>query len=135
MGRTVKPLPQNVETPPSTGAPLPKDFQGKMENAFSADFSAVRVHQGPQPASIGAKSFAHGNDIFLAPGTSPATPAGQKLLAHELTHIVQQRAGRLQVPKGTVLVEDPALEKEADALGAKALAGQKVSVPGYVPKG
>jgi hypothetical protein len=79
------------------GAPLESDVRGKMEGAFGADFAEVRIHQGPTATDLnhrlGARAFTLGRDIFFS-GSSPnvATPDGQRLLAHELAHTVQQGA-------------------------------------------
>lgn len=80
-----------------SGNPLPPATQQHMEGAFGADFSTVRIHTGPQAArlssDIGALAFTHKNNIFFNSGAyNPDTPSGQKLLAHELTHTVQQGA-------------------------------------------
>jgi hypothetical protein len=48
--------------------PLPEAVRGKMEAAFGADFSGVRVHVGPQAERIGAIAFTLGSDIYFAPG-------------------------------------------------------------------
>ncbi len=80
------------------GAPLPGDVGSRMEQAFGTDFGDVRVHSGAQSAdlnrSISARAFTTGSDIFLGAGT-PAldSSSGTELLAHELTHVVQQRGG------------------------------------------
>lgn len=109
----------------SGGWPLPRDVQAKMEAALGANFSDVRVHIGPEAASIGALAFTWGSDIHFAPGQyNPHTPHGQFLLGHELTHVVQQRAGRVANPfgSGVAVVQDHALEAEADRLGRAAAA-------------
>ena len=105
------------------GKPLPDAVRGKMEAALGADFSAVRVHVGPQAERIGAIAFTVGSDIYFAPGRfQPDTVHGQQLLGHELAHVVQQRAGRVRNPLGSGLavVQDHALEAEADRLGRHA---------------
>jgi ribosomal protein S18 acetylase RimI-like enzyme len=105
------------------GWPLPRDVQGKMEAALGASFSDVRIHVGPEAASIGAIAFTWGTDIHFSPGQyNPHTPHGQFLLGHELTHVVQQRAGRVFNPYGTgvAVVQDQALEAEADRMGRMA---------------
>jgi len=112
--------------PKSGGWPLPKDVQAKMEKALGASFADVRVHVGPDAASIGAIAFTWGSDIHFAPGQyNPHTPQGQFLLGHELTHVVQQRAGRVSNPfgSGVAVVQDHALEAEADRLGRLAVTG------------
>jgi ribosomal protein S18 acetylase RimI-like enzyme len=107
----------------SGGWPLPKDVQRKMEAALGASFSDVRIHVGPEAASIGAIAFTWGTDIHFSPGQyNPHTPHGQFLLGHELTHVVQQRAGRVSNPfgSGVAVVQDGALEAEADRMGRMA---------------
>ena len=69
-----------------------------MEQAFGADFSGVRVHAGPRAADLNdriqAKAFTTGNNIFFRDGLPDAnTHDGQSLLAHELTHTIQQGGG------------------------------------------
>jgi hypothetical protein len=107
------------------GRPLPDPVRGKMEAALGANFSDVRVHVGPQAERIGAIAFTVGSDIYFAPGRfQPDTMPGQQLLGHELAHVVQQRAGRVRNPLGSGLavVQDHALEAEADRLGHRAAA-------------
>jgi hypothetical protein len=102
---------------------LPNAVRGKMEAALGADFSNVRVHVGPQAERIGAVAFTIGSDIYFAPGRfQPETAHGQQLLGHELAHVVQQRAGRVRNPigSGIAVVQDHALEAEADRLGQRA---------------
>lgn len=109
----------------SVGRAMPDPVRKKMEAFFRADFSNVRIYQGSQAQSIGAHAFTMGSDIYFAPGQySPDTPRGQQLLGHELAHVIQQRNGRVRAPqgKGTVVVNDHALEAEADRLGARAAA-------------
>lgn len=91
-----------------------------MEAVLGANFSDVRIHVGPEASAIGAIAFTWGSDIHFAPGQyNPHTPHGQFLLGHELTHVVQQRAGRVPNPfgSGVAVVQDHALEAEADRLG------------------
>ncbi len=109
--------------PRSGGWPLPKEIQRKMEDVFNTDFSDVRVHVGPEASRIGAIAFTWGANIHFAPGQyNPHTPDGQFLLGHELAHVVQQRAGRVSNPfgSGVAVVQDNALEAEADRLGRQA---------------
>jgi hypothetical protein len=114
------------------GRPLPNAVRGKMEAALGADFSAVRVHVGPQAERIGAAAFTLGTDIYFAPGRfQPDTVQGQQLLGHELAHVVQQRAGRVRHPMGAgvAVVQDWALEAEAERLGHRAAAHRIVAQP------
>jgi len=80
-------------TNPGTGTPVPKSVRRHVEPVLGADLSSVRVHsdsRAKQAASdINAKAFTHKNNIFLGSGQS-ANDLG--LMAHELTHTVQQGA-------------------------------------------
>ena len=67
-----------------------------MEGAFGTDFSNVNIHTNADAVQMNqelrAHAFAHGNDLYFNKGKyQPETSAGQHLLAHELTHVVQQR--------------------------------------------
>ena len=77
------------------GSLLSPGTRSVMENAFSTDFSRVRVHTDGQAADmsrqIQAKAFTHGSDIYFSQGQyAPESTEGKRLLAHELTHTVQQ---------------------------------------------
>jgi hypothetical protein len=77
------------------GSPLDRAFRAKVEPAMGADFSGVKVHTDAEAdrlnRSIQAKAFTTGQDIFFRQGTyEPGSEQGQELLAHELTHVVQQ---------------------------------------------
>jgi ribosomal protein S18 acetylase RimI-like enzyme len=116
----------------SGGAALPQALLAKMEGAFGADFSQVRVHVGPQAARIGAIAFTTGNDIYFAPGRyQPESVIGQQLLGHELAHVIQQRQGRVRASSaGVSIVQDRALEAEADRLGARAATHRTLQAKG-----
>jgi len=116
--------------PKSGGLPLPDQVRAKMEAAFSTDFSDVRVHIGREASSLGAIAYTWGTNIHFAPGQyNPHTLQGQKLLGHELWHVVQQKNGRVKNPfgGGVAVVQDHALEAEADRMGIKAALTQIVS--------
>ena len=126
-------LSANLPSTPTGGKELPEQVQQKMETAFGEDFSDVRIHEGSQAESIGAVAYTQGNHIHFQPGKyDPTTTAGQQLLGHELTHVVQQRTGQVGVSQGssTSINLDPALEGEADSMGAKAAQGKLASVTG-----
>ncbi|MGQ9371247.1 eCIS core domain-containing protein [Azospirillum sp. ST 5-10] len=121
-----QPLPSGlVQLGAGGGRPLPDGVRQKMESFFKADFSDVRVHVGAQAPAIGALAFTLGTNLYFAPGQyNPDTPHGQQLLGHELTHVLQQRAGRVRNPfgSGIAVVQDPSLEAEADRMGMRAAA-------------
>ncbi len=77
------------------GQPMPTALRSQMESGFEADFSGVRLHTGSAAEAmsndLSAKAFTYGNDIYFNRGQySPDTTAGQHLIAHELTHVLQQ---------------------------------------------
>ena len=79
------------------GQQLDGGVQRSMENAIGADFSGVRVHTDSQAVQmnkdIGARAFTHGNDVYFNNNQyDPKSKSGKFLLAHELTHTVQQGA-------------------------------------------
>ena len=83
------------------GQPLVPELQRKMGEAMGSDFSGVRVHtDGPADAlnqSVGARAFTTGQDLFFKRGEyQPRSRGGQELIAHELTHVVQQNGGAVQ---------------------------------------
>lgn len=118
-----QPLPPGLVRMGGGGRPLPDGVRQKMETFFKADFSDVRVHVGSEAPAIGALAFTLGSSLYFAPGQyNPETPHGQQLLGHELTHVLQQRAGRVRNPfgSGIAVVQDPSLEAEADRMGLRA---------------
>jgi hypothetical protein len=112
------------------GQPLPDDVRGKMEQAFGADFSGVRVRESDEAAAVGALAFTRGSEITFAPGQLDLHgQAGQELLGHELAHVVQQAGGRVAATtqhKGVAVNDDASLEREADEAGARAARGEPV---------
>jgi hypothetical protein len=103
------------------GQPLPPSVRAFFEPRFEADFSQVRLHTNSAAAeaarAIQAKAFTAGQDVAFAAGEYvPDSAAGRKLLAHELTHTLQQKNRAGLQPGGLISHgEDPA-EREADAI-------------------
>jgi Domain of unknown function (DUF4157) len=84
-----------------SGQSMNPDLQAKMGAAIGADFSGVKIHTDAQSdqmnRSIQAKAFTTGKDIFFGQGEyNPGSTGGQELLAHELTHVVQQNGVGVQ---------------------------------------
>jgi hypothetical protein len=80
------------------GAPLDRDTRGFMESRLGADFSDVRVHSDGKASesaqSVQAHAYTVGNDVvFQSDKYAPDSDSGKRMLAHELTHVVQQRSG------------------------------------------
>lgn len=117
------PLPPGLTLVAAGGMRLPDLVQRQMEAFFKADFSDVRVRVGPEAPAIGALAFTIGSTLFFAPGRyQPDAPQGRRLIGHELAHVLQQRAGRVRHPSGAgiAIVQDAALEAEAERLGTRA---------------
>ena len=88
-------LEASIQQARGSGQPLADSVRKPMEQAFGADFSGVNVHTDSQSdqlnQSIQAKAFTTGKDIFFRQGEyDPGSRGGQELIAHELTHVVQQ---------------------------------------------
>lgn len=108
----------------SSSQPLDRITQEYMESRIGLDFSRVRVHTdsraGDAAEGIGARAFTVGHDIVFGAGEyAPHTESGLRLLAHELTHVVQQRAAVLRAGAGQ---GNDAYEQHADEVAA--LVGQ-----------
>lgn len=111
-----------------SGAPLEEASRERMEASFGADFADVRVHtDGAASASaqaVNAHAYTVGNEVVLGDGQTPGSPAYERTLAHELTHVVQQRSGPVDgtPTAGGISVSDPAdrfeqaAESTADAV-------------------
>ncbi|MEZ4239726.1 MAG: DUF4157 domain-containing protein [Myxococcota bacterium] len=89
---------------------------------FGEDLTGVDVRLGS--AGAGALGVARGESVTVPAGTDVSDPDDLALLAHEFAHVLQQRKGRVDPAN-----PDPSLELEAEALGQKVAAGQRVTVP------
>lgn len=119
MAAGCSPIPANLQLGKDDGQPLPDAVKTQMEELFQEDFSSVRIHVGDEASSINALAFTWGDHIYFQPQEyAPETSRGINILGHELTHVVQQRAGKAQSPNGkTVILWDEDLENEADYYG------------------
>jgi hypothetical protein len=103
------------------GEPMSDAVRQAVEARLGADFRHVRIHTDAVAASaaeaLHASAFTLGEDIFFAPGAfDPSGEAGQRLLVHELTHVVQSQQGRVPTSHGTTVSRPTdALEQEAAA--------------------
>ncbi len=106
-----------IQSARGSGRPIDGSARIQMESAFGTDFSAVRVHTGTQSdtlnQALSARAFTTGQDIFFRDGEyNPSSSDGRELLAHELTHVVQQ-TGTVQT-KLMVGAPNDVYEQEAD---------------------
>ncbi|GIK55948.1 MAG: DUF4157 domain-containing protein [Chloroflexi bacterium] len=102
-----------------SGHSLDDGMAAKAGATMGQDFSGVKIHTDSQSDQLshqlGAKAFTTGNDIFFRAGEyNPASSEGQTLIAHELTHVVQQGASAPSV-QGKMAVNDPNDQYEAEA--------------------
>jgi hypothetical protein len=111
--------------PSTAGRPLDTETLVSLERHFGTNLSEVRVHADAQAGesanSLDALAYTRGRDIYFAPGMyAPGTSSGQKLLAHEVAHVVQQGAGRAPTTaaksghSAKIAPSDDALEGEAE---------------------
>ena len=112
-------LRQSAEPP---GQKLDESTRARMEARFNHDFSQVRVHADAQAArsadAVGARAYTIGSDVvFGAAEYQPHSERGTRLIAHELTHVVQQRRGG----------HSPDAEQRADRAAARIAQGAAVS--------
>jgi hypothetical protein len=113
------------------GTPLDASTRSTMESAFGASFGDVRVHTDDKASrsaeAVGANAYTVGSDVVFRSGQyDPGSPAGQKTIAHELTHVVQQSKGPVSgsAAPGGIRVSDPAdsFEQAADATAGQVMA-------------
>lgn len=119
--------PVTQRMPDRTGLPGP--LKQGIEALSGLSLDDVKVHRNSaEPAQMQAQAFARGTDIHLAPGQEQHLP-------HEAWHVVQQKQGRVAPTVqafGQHLNTDPALEREADMMGARAVT-QAVAAPNFHP--
>ncbi len=110
-----------LQSTKGNGQPMDNRTRQEMESGFGVDFSGIRIHTGSSAVmlskDLGAQAFTHGSDIYFNSGKyDPGSGMGKQLLAHELTHTVQQ--GATERLKPDLLLqdeEDVDLEKELAA--------------------
>jgi Domain of unknown function (DUF4157) len=114
------------------GRPLDDDTRTSMEAQLGSDFSSVRVHTGTaaqrSTEAVAARAYTVGDDIVFSDGVyDTGSDSGQRTLAHELTHVVQQREGPVDGTEtaGGVKVSDPGdrFEREAESTADAVMAG------------
>jgi hypothetical protein len=120
----------------SRGRPLPPALRKQFEAKMDADFSGVRVHTdaaaGRLSRAIQAQAFTRGPHIFVGAGHyAPGTAAGQRLLAHELAHVVQQGAATATTASMSQLATQPkAAARASRSLAAESVSANEPGAPG-----
>ncbi len=112
---------QQISQQQGKGRAFSGPARANMENAFGADFQAVNIHADPDAVALnqqlGAQAFTHGQDIYFNAGKyRPETSQGKELLAHELTHVLQQNGVR---KKRVQRKEDGVTKAEREAAEAQ----------------
>ncbi len=122
-----------LEQSRSSGAALPNNVRHFMEPRFGTDFSNVRIHTGEHAASLSgqlsARAFTVGRDIYFGrdqfqPGSAP----GRELIAHELTHTIQQGGARMAAP-APASMPPPAVTRAAPAAPAPPPLATRAATP------
>ena len=118
------------------GQALEAGTRAEMEAGFGHDFADVRIHTGAKASesakAVHAQAYTVGNDVvFGGNNYAPGTSAGKRMLAHELTHVVQQRSGPVDgtPTAGGVSVSDPSdrFELAAETTADRIMAGTRLS--------
>ncbi|MFZ9017901.1 MAG: DUF4157 domain-containing protein [Ilumatobacteraceae bacterium] len=126
------PVRRSVQRSPET---VPPDLRSELEPRLGESLDDVRVHRGPEVGdaarSIRAKAFAVGGEVFLPDEHGPTTAGeGRRILAHELTHVAQQRRFGSSLPAEHT-PEGQRLEREALEVGGQApVPARRTSVAG-----
>src|SRR5262249_44606234 len=123
------------------GAPIQESIRAGFEGIFGHTFSAVRIHEDGLAEARGARAVTQGQNIHFAQGEyEPTLPRGRYLLAHELTHVVQQQGALRPRPSGPSDVPKPtdhSLEAEANRVAARVTQGHSVAgtIAGHAQNG
>ena len=116
------------------GWSLPIQMRSRLERSFRTDLSTVRVVEDESATELDATAYTRGADIIMAPGHyQPHSGSGRRLIAHEIVHSIQQRAGRVKADDdgmGLPVNRDRELEWEAERLGRRAAWDMPAEVKG-----
>ena len=123
-GGTVHPhVESRIQQEQGRGEALPEQTRQQMEMGIGADFEGVQVHNDAEShtlnRSLNARAFTSGQDIFFGEGEyNPHSSDGQELIAHEMTHVVQQGGAPQAAPQTKMAVNEPddPYEQEADTV-------------------
>jgi hypothetical protein len=123
---------QTIQSKRGSGQPLDKATRLSMENAFGSDFSGVRIHRDGDAdtlnRALSSRAFTTGQDIFFKQGEyNTGNSDGRELLAHELTHVVQQTRGIHN--KMNVSLPGDRYEQEADRVAREVVQRERQNTP------
>lgn len=131
-GTVSAPIAGHIQASRGNGVPLDDTTRARMEPLYGHDFSRVRVHADAKAdvmnRTFGAHAFTIGNDIYFRQDRyDPASSSGHGLLAHELTHVVQQQHTLDASGPLTVGAADDIHEQEASEVARQITAGEPAS--------
>ncbi len=118
------------------GQQMGSETRGFMESRFGADFGNVRIHSDPEAASLSnqlsARAFTYQNHVFFARDQyQPGTSEGKHLLAHELTHTIQQGHAEQQSPKVSTAAATPTVQRLGIQDALDYFADKAYHIPGF----
>jgi hypothetical protein len=126
------------------GMPLDESTRSSMESRFGQDFGDVRVHTDSRASqsaeAVGANAYTVGNDVVFRSGHFDASsPTGQRTIAHELSHVVQQRSGPVDGDEapGGIRLSDPGdrFERAADSTADQVMSSSPTPATSGAPAG
>jgi len=125
-----------IQNTTTGGQPLSGDVRSYMEPRFGADFSNVRVHSDPESASLSnqlsARAFTHQNHVFFSRDQyQPGTGEGKQLLAHELTHTIQQGHAVQRSPQVSTTTTPPPIQRLGVQDALDYFADKAYYIPGF----
>lgn len=110
----------NLNSSKGRGNAMDKNTKREMESGFGADFSNVNIHTDSRAVQmseeLGAQAFTHGNDVYFNKGKyNPESKEGKHLLAHELTHTIQQTGSKQK----SATIQKSSMENHSEDLHAE----------------
>ncbi|NJO15952.1 MAG: DUF4157 domain-containing protein [Thioploca sp.] len=126
----------SIQNKTTGGRPLASETRSYMEPRFSADFSNVRIHSDTEAASLSnqlsARAFTYQNHIFFSRDQyQPGTSEGKHLLAHELTHTIQQGHSIQRSPRVSTTSTQPHIQRSGDGAILDWFAEKANIIPGF----
>ena len=126
----------SIRSKTSGGQPLSTEARSYMEPRFNADFSNVRIHSDPESAGLSnqlsARAFTYQNHVFFSRDQyQPGTSEGKQLLAHELTHTIQQGHAIQRSPQVTTTATPPPVQRLGIQDALDYFADKAYNLPGF----
>lgn len=125
-----------IQRASGNGRPMEKDVQNSMESGFGANFSNVQIHTNQESSSlnnqISSKAFTYKNNVFFGENQyQPDTNSGKHLLAHELTHVVQQGQAGKKKSEVTSETVQPQIQRLGVSDALDYFADKAYLIPGF----